>query len=140
MDVQVELMKQVPDDSLEDFWLVFNEGFSYLDSSGDAAERQLFYTKEELSEIARDEDYTKCVAFVENKIVGLILGTNNTDKMAKISYVNPAFISNRFPAEVKEGKFFFCNTISILPEYQAEGIGLLILRKVIEIFSEGGGL
>lgn len=137
MDIRVELVEKIPDDLIKDFWDVFNESFTELDSSGDAIERQLFYTEEELKEIAQDKDYAKCVAFDGDKIVGFIIGTNKLAKMAKTTYINPTFITNKYPKEVEEERFFFCSIIGVLPEYQKKGTGLLILQKVIDMGDDG---
>ena len=116
--IKVKLIRKVEESFLKDFWNIFYRCFTDLDEKGEAIERQVFFTEEEIKEIALDEDYAKFIAFKNREMVGYIIGTNKIDKIEKISYINPRFFAKRYPQEVQEERFYFspiiCNLLYLL--------------------------
>lgn len=104
---------------------------SFSDTDEYCAQDQICYDDETIAQALSDDDYQKFILKVDGKVIGLCLLTNNLMK-ARIAYCNDRFLRRKFPNYVEQGKFWYVTAICVLPEAQAKGYGVALLRSVCQ--------
>lgn len=108
---------------------VYNESFASSDN--ECGQDQICYDDKSLTEALLDPEYIKILLYAGDSVIGLSLLTNNLRK-ARIAYCNDRFLAKRFPHYVREGKLYYVTCICILPEMQKQGMGLELLKSIIQ--------
>jgi hypothetical protein len=109
-------IRHVPAEWREELWNIY-ESSMHIE---DAVQEQSCYTRDAFMEAMNDEDYWKVIMLVNDVPMGMIIATNNLEKM-KVAYVNPDFIKKRFKKEVEEGRFWYITCLCVSPKLQHLG-------------------
>jgi ribosomal protein S18 acetylase RimI-like enzyme len=108
---------------------------SFESSDNDCAQDQKCYDDTSLREALLDPEYIKFVLFYEHEAIGFCLLTNNLKK-ARIAYCNDRFLGKKYPRYVSEGRLYYITAVCVLPEMQAKGLGIELLRSVCKFMYE----
>lgn len=108
---------------------------SFQSADDFAAQDQACYDEVTFNQALLDSEYVKFIVYLEEKIFGFFLLTNNLTK-ARIAYCNDRFLKRKFPKFTSEGRVYYVTSICILPEMQSKGLGISLLKSVCEFGNE----
>jgi len=121
---------------VDDLWTVYRQAFKVLELG---IENQLSYTERSFKDAMRDPEYVKFIILDDTgRALGYELATGNLQKAKEASYVNPAGLIAKFPAEAAAGKLWYITSLAVLPEAQDEDASALIVELIVKFAVENG--
>jgi ribosomal protein S18 acetylase RimI-like enzyme len=97
----------------------------------EAIQEQSCYTEDSFIGALTDVEYNKVVLVIDGSPSGLLMGTNSLEK-ARVAYINPEFLRQRYPQEVREGRLWYLTCMFISPEVRNLGFAREVIRASAE--------
>ena len=124
-------IKQVPEKWVVPLWELYEESLT-IDES---IQEQRCFDRDSFIAALRDDEYVKGLLAVDDMPVAFIMGTNNLEK-ARVCYINPDFVRNRFPEAANEGRFFYMPCVFTSSKLRNAGFVRQMVTALVDAIQE----
>jgi hypothetical protein len=124
----------VPEDLRRELWVIYDENFAPLNE--DCPTRQSF-DRDEFFEAMEDERYGKIIVFEDDLIVGFGMLTK---VLELVPWISVPFYEKRFAAEIREGKFFYIQTLVVKRKKRGTKAVQEVMMQIVRSFHVPGGV
>jgi hypothetical protein len=129
--MRVEVLHEVPDDVIEEFYGLYRAAFEPLRTL--AAARQVLTAAEFVEEMADDRVEKYVVYDAGGRAVAL--STLATD-LSAVPWIEPAYFAARYPEHAARGALFYLGFTLVHPDHQSSRVFSLSIAAIIRRLAE----